>query len=165
MDRFGGSSRRIRGVRSVAVFEATKGAVVVVAGCGLLSLVHHDVQAAADRLVRHTHMNPARHEPRVFIELVSHLDDARLRIFAALAFLYAAARFAEAYGLWRGKVWAQWFAILSGAIYVPFEVIELAKRPTWLTLGILLLNLGVVGYMVWVRRSERHVQAVARSAA
>ena len=36
------------GVRVVAMFEAAKGGLVLLAGCGLLALVHHDVQAMAE---------------------------------------------------------------------------------------------------------------------
>jgi hypothetical protein len=81
--------------------------------------------------------------------------------------LYASLRFAEAYGLWRGKAWAEWLAAISGAIYVPFEVVELAKKVTALRIASLLVNLLVVGYMLSLlrrrpRRSRRpHVQSLS----
>jgi uncharacterized membrane protein (DUF2068 family) len=111
-----------RGVQVVAIFEALKGTLVLVAGFGLLSLVHRDLEAMAERLVEHSHLNPAHHYPRVFIEAASHTNDSRLRTLAALAFLYAVIRLTEAYGLWHMKVWAEWFAIISGSIYLPIEV-------------------------------------------
>ena len=144
-----------RGVRLVAVFEALKGALVLVAGLGLLSLVHHDLQAVAERLVRHSHLNPARHFPRIFIQAASHTNDARLRSLAALAFLYSAVRFVEAYGLWRMRVWAEWFAILAGAVYLPIEVYEIFRRVTWMRGLVLLTNLFIVAYLVYVRLSNR----------
>src|ERR1700693_6598975 len=119
-----------RGIRVVAVFEALKGVLVLSAGLGLLSLVHHDLQATAERLVRHSHLNPARHYPRIFIDAASHMNDSRLRSLADLAFLYAAVRFVEAYGLWRMKVWAEWFAIIAGSVYLPVEVYEMFPRAT-----------------------------------
>ena len=40
---------RLRGgVRMVAAFEASKGILILLAGFGLLSLVHHDVQQLAE---------------------------------------------------------------------------------------------------------------------
>src|SRR4051794_11518087 len=124
-------SNIVRGVRTVAVVEALKGALVLIAGFGLLSLVHHDLQAVAERLVRQLHLNPARHYPRVFIEAASRTSDSRLRTLAALAFLYAVMRFVEAYGLWHLRAWAEWFGIISGSIYLPIEVYGLFKHPTW----------------------------------
>ncbi|HYV41511.1 MAG TPA: DUF2127 domain-containing protein [Thermoanaerobaculia bacterium] len=39
--------------------------------------------------MRHSHLNPAHHYPRIFIEAASHTNDSRLRSLAVLAFLYA----------------------------------------------------------------------------
>lgn len=144
-----------RGVRAVALFEAAKGAVVIVAGCGLLALVHRDLQTSAERLVRLAHLNPARHYPRVFLDAAAHVDDRRLLMLAGAAFLYAGLRFIEAYGLWRARVWAEWLAIISGAIYVPLEVYELAERPTLLRFVVLLVNLLIVCYLLNRRRAQR----------
>lgn len=105
---------------------------MVGAGFGLLSLVHHDLQATAERLVRHSHLNPAHHYPRIFIEAASHMNDSRLTSLAALAFLYAAMRFVEAYGLWETKVWAEWFAIIDGSLFLPVEAYEMFRRATWM---------------------------------
>ena len=146
---------RDRGVRVVAVFEASKGALVVGVGLGLLSLVHHDLQAAAERLVQHSHLNPARHYPRIFIEAASRMNDSRLVLLAALAFLYAAVRFVEAYGLWHMRVWAEWFAIVAGSVFLPVEIYEMWRRPTWMRGFVLLTNLLIVVYLVNVRLSSR----------
>ena len=145
----------MRGVRVVAVFEASKGALVVGAGLGLLSLVHHDLQATAERLVRHSHLNPARHYPRIFIEAASRMNDSRLMSLAALAFLYSAVRFIEAYGLWHMRVWAEWFAIVAGSVFLPIEVYEIFRRATWMRGIVLLTNLVIVAYLVNVRVSSR----------
>jgi uncharacterized membrane protein (DUF2068 family) len=152
----------VRGVRIVAVFEALKGALVLSAGLGLLSLLHHDLQAVAERLVRHSHLNPARHYPRIFIEAASHTNDSRLRSLAALAFLYAAVRFVEAYGLWRMRVWAEWFAIIAGSVYLPVEVYEIFRRATWMRGMVLLTNLLIVAYLVNVRLLSRRRAEAAR---
>ena len=40
------------GVRTVAIFEGAKGLIVLVAGFGLLSLIHRDVQAVAESVIR-----------------------------------------------------------------------------------------------------------------
>ena len=154
-----------RGLRIVAVFEALKGVLVLAAGFGLLSLVHHDLQAMADRLVRHSHLDPARHYPRIFIEAASHTDDSRLRSLAALAFLYAAMRLVEAYGLWHMRVWAEWFAIIAGSVFLPVEIYELFRRATWMRGLVLLTNLFIVAYLVYVRFwSRRELRSPTGSA-
>lgn len=140
-----------RGLQTIACLEALKGVLVLTVGFGLLSLVQQDLQAAAERLVRLSHLNPAHHYPKVFIEALANTNDARLRLLAALAFLYAGGRFVEAYGLWRMKVWAAWLAIASGAVYLPVEVFELIKHATFLKSSVLLINASIVSYLVYVR--------------
>ncbi len=143
--------KRRAGLRTVAVFEAAKGLLVLVVGLGLLSLLHHDLQRAAEGVVRHLHLNPARHYPRIFIEAAARVGDSRLWLLAGGAFAYAGARAVEAYGLWRARAWAEWFAILAGGLYLPVELYELARHATVLKAAVLLVNLGIVGYVGYVR--------------
>lgn len=144
-----------RGMRLVAVFEAGKGLLVLLAGAGLLTLLHRDLQKIAEDLVRLTHLNPASHYPSIFIEAASHTTDRRLLVLATLAFAYAVVRLAEGYGLWHGRRWAEWFAAISGGIYVPLEIYELAAHPSWIKAGTLSANVAVVAYMAWSLWRER----------
>ncbi|MGB8508744.1 MAG: DUF2127 domain-containing protein [Pyrinomonadaceae bacterium] len=161
MDKVSAKPGVTRGLHVIALFEAAKGALVLIAGLGLLSLVHHDLQDAAEHLVRLSHLNPARHYPRVFVEAASKVDDGRLKQLAALAFLYTSVRFIEAYGLWKMRAWAEWFAIASGAIYLPLEIYELFKQATILRVLVLILNAGIVTYLIYVRWLNRRLNKEA----
>lgn len=154
MKRKRGSKRRgggAAGLRAAALFEAAKGAVVIMAGLGLLALVHRNAQQVAEEIVQHLHFNPARGFPRVFLDASASATDARLWSLALAAAAYALVRFVEAYGLWRQRVWAQWFGILSGSIYLPIEVFELTVSVTPVKLAVLAVNLFVVGSLSWIR--------------
>jgi len=155
------------GLRAVAVYEAAKGALVLVAGFGLLSLLQQDVQYYAEQLVAHLHLNPAKGYPRIFIDAASHVTSTRLWLFAAFALVYAAVRWIEAYGLWLGRSWAEWFAVLSGAIYVPFELYGLVHGVTWTKLLLLTVNVCIVLYLIQVlarSKRERERQDASRAA-
>jgi uncharacterized membrane protein (DUF2068 family) len=105
--------------------------------------------------VQRTHLNPARHFPRIFIELANNLSDAQLWALAALALVYSLVRFAEAYGLWFERRWGEWIAALSGGIYVPFEIYELSVRFSTLKVTALILNALVVAYMCFLLLQRR----------
>ena len=139
--------RSTQGVRVVAVLEAAKAAIVVIAGLGLLVVVHEGAARLIDELARHMHLNPANNEPRIFVDLARDVSNERLRLLAAGAFVYSLLRGFEAWGLWHRRRWALWLSVASGAIYVPFEVYEMAHGFSGLKLGMLLLNLGIVAYM------------------
>jgi uncharacterized membrane protein (DUF2068 family) len=140
------------GLRTIAGYEAAKGALVLLAGLGLLGLIHRDVQEAGEELVRHFHLSPSSHYPRIFLELTARVTDGWLWGLALGSLVYAALRFAEAYGLWHGKAWAEWLGAVSGAIYVPFEAVELYRKFTALRIASLLVNLLVVGYLLSLLR-------------
>lgn len=140
----------------MAAFEAAKGALVLLAGFGLLALVHHDAQAMAEQLVERFHLNPASRYPRIFIHAAA-VTDARLWLLACAALGYATARFIEAYGLWRERRWAEWFAVASGGIYAPIEVYELFHGITWAKISLFVVNAGIVAYMTFALWQTRQL--------
>ncbi len=154
-----------KGLRAIAIFEALKGGVVLVVGFGLLSFLSRDAEVFAERLVNRLHLDPANHYPQIFIQAMGDLTNTRLWLIAGFAALYAGVRFAEAYGLWHERRWAEWFAALSGAVYIPVELYELAQRITWLKITALVVNVIVVGYMVWLLTENRRKRAAAEKLA
>lgn len=140
-------TQRENTLRSIALFEAAKGAIVLLAGLGLATVIHDEAHLI-ERLVAHLHLNPAKGSSTTFLNLAHDLANIRLWMLAAGAAAYALVRFIEAYGLWHGKRWATWFAAMSGAIYLPFEGREIAVTHSWIALAALLLNGLVVALML-----------------
>lgn len=149
------SSPRRRAIRSVALFEAAKGAVVLLAATGLLALVHHDLAEMAAALVQHTHLNPASRYPRILLDAVAHLQHLRLWWLALGACAYSALRFLEAWGLYRERPWAEWLAAVSGGIYIPFEIANVVHERSALSVLLLVANAAVLAVMVWALAGRR----------
>ena len=150
-------------LKAVAAFEALKGLVALAAASGAPLLVHRDLHQLALRLVEHTHLNPAAKYSSIFIDAAAHLQDSKLVFIAAGAAAYSIVRFVESYGLFRGAAWAEGFAALSGAVYVPFELAAIIRRPNWLGFVILVINLAVVAVVVLalLRRQRARKQNAA----
>lgn len=117
--------------------------------------MHRDAWDVAESFLEWLHISPETRYAQVFLNLADQVTDAKLWAVALGALAYSSLRFAEAYGLWRERAWAEWLALISGAIYLPFEIYELARRPDWLRLVILVINLAVVLYMVFLRAQAR----------
>ena len=148
--------RRMAALRAVASLELAKGLVVLLLGFGAVSLVHKDAWDVAETLLHFLRVNPDHHHyAQVFLDLADNVTDRKLWALAAGAAAYSVVRFVEAYGLWRARTWAEWFALISGAIYVPFEAYELARRSTPIHLAVLLINLAIVFYMLYLRLAAR----------
>lgn len=144
------------GVRIVAAFEAGKGFLILLAGFGLLSLVHHDVQQVAEDIVRHFHLNPASRYPRIFLQLTENLFDPQLWLMAGFALAYASIRLLEAFGLWWERRWAEWLAMLSGGLYVPIEIYELLSGVSRIKICLFIANVCIVIYMAYVLKQSNH---------
>lgn len=145
-----------RGLRAVALLEASKGVLVLLAAFGFAEILlrHIDLEDAAQSLLEFLHIDPDRRISHALMHAAGRMMDADLFTVLAIAIVYSSLRFVESYGLWRARVWAEWLAIISGAIYLPFELYNLIRRPTMAHWIILLVNIGVVVYIAWVRWDE-----------
>jgi uncharacterized membrane protein (DUF2068 family) len=149
-----------RMLRAVASFELIKGVFVVLMGACALILVHKDVWLLAESLLALLHISTDSRWALWFLDFADSVTDARLWAAARFAFAYAALRFAEAYGLWKGRTWAEWVALVSGSLLLPLEIRELVRGVTLLRAVLLAGNLAVVLYMLYVivanRRERRN---------
>jgi uncharacterized membrane protein (DUF2068 family) len=152
-------------LRSIATLELAKGLVVLLAAFGMVLLIQReDPWDIADGLLRLLHISPDHHFAQVFLDWADALTNAKLYAIAAVAVAYSALRFLEAYGLWYAYAWAEWVALISGAMYLPFEILKVAEHASWFHIGILAINLGVVFYMIYVLKTGKgHCQSLQRS--
>ncbi|MFL6352021.1 MAG: DUF2127 domain-containing protein [Bryobacteraceae bacterium] len=146
------------GLRTVATIEALKGIIVLFLGLALLGLVHKDAEDVAGDFLEYLHINPDRKLAQALLNAASRLTDTRLWTIVAAAVTYSTVRFIEAWGLWNRRVWAEWFALLSGALYLPWEILKVAERANWQHIGLLAANLCILLYMLRIRiRASRSV--------
>ena len=145
-----------RALHAIALFEAIKGLAALAAGIGLLGLLHQqDIHQLVVALLWRFHLDPALPYPAILLHYADLLSAIDLRTLAPVALAYIGVRFAEAWGLWRGKIWAEWLAALSGALYIPLEVAHLVHRTSLINAAVLLANVLIVGFLalqLWQRK-------------
>ncbi len=137
------------------MFELFKGVFVLLMGCCAVALVHKDVWLYAESLLALFHISTDRRSALLFLDFADNVTDARLWAAARIAFAYSALRFTEAYGLWHVRTWAEWVALISGALLLPLEIRELMRGLTLLRIALVVGNLAVVLYMLYVIRANR----------
>ena len=155
--------RQRRVIRAVATLEFFKG-VFVMGICALL-LVHKDLWLYAESLLALLHINTDRRFAQMFLDFADNITDARLWAAARIAFAYSALRFVEGYGLWHERTWAEWVAFLSGFLLLPMEVRELSRGITLVRCGLLVGNIAIVLFMLYVIISNRREREAARNSA
>ena len=149
-------------LRAVATVEFIKGIFVFLIGLCAILLVRKDAWVMAESLLAIFHISTDRHVAQVFLDFADNLTDTKLWAAARLAFIYSALRFAEGYGLWNQRTWAEWIAFLSGTLLLPLEVRELLRGITLLRSAVFAANLGIVLYMFFLLRAGRRERRLQR---
>ncbi len=139
---------RLQALRTVALLELGKGLLVLAAA---ISLYWVDPSDVAGGFLDFLHISPDHHFAQVLLRWADSLSNAKIWVVLLAAGVYSGLRFAEGYGLWRARAWAEWIALVSGAMYLPFEIYKLAHKPTLFHAGILLVNLAIVAFMFYLR--------------
>jgi uncharacterized membrane protein (DUF2068 family) len=146
------------GLRVVAGFEACKGVIVLILTTAVI-LVHNRIEDYAEDLLYHLHVDFDHRFAHVVLDAASKVSDARMLTVGFAAALYSTVRFIEAWGLWNRRVWAEWFALLSGTLYLPWEILKVAERATWEHIVVLAVNVVIVLYMLEIRIREARQRA------
>jgi uncharacterized membrane protein (DUF2068 family) len=142
-------------LRAVAFFEFVKGVFVLLIGISAMLLVHKDAWVYAESLLALLHISTDRHWAQLFLDFADNLTDTKLWTAVELACIYSALRFAEGYGLWKQRTWAEWLAFGSGTLLLPFEIRALFRGITILRSAVFAINIGIVLYMFFLLRQGR----------
>lgn len=129
------------GLHAIAVFEAAKGLIALLAATGLAWAGPAALQTALDGLALKLHLNPSH---GLLASLLRAINPESLGVAIAVTVAYALMRFTEAWGLWQAKAWGSWLGCIGAAVYLPFELYALLKHPGWLEGSVLAVNLLVV---------------------
>lgn len=146
------------GIRAIAVFELVKGLLGLTVGIVLLTLLHKDLEQTAINILDYLHIDPTGHFAQMFVERASAINESNIVLAIVIAFVYTIIRLVEAYGLWLLRAWAEWFAIISGCLYLPFELYKVIQKPSLLHFAILIGNILLVLYLIYVRGESRYHQ-------
>jgi uncharacterized membrane protein (DUF2068 family) len=87
--------------------------------------------------------------------LIQHSFTLNTRTLTYLAIglaVYALIELVESVGLWLGKRWGEYFAMVATSIFLPYEVYDLTVKITWLRIAAFVVNLLLVVYLVWTKR-------------
>ncbi len=135
----------------MAILEIAKGIGAVVFGIWLITFRDHDIGDMMANLLDRMHVDPAHTFAIRLVSLADKITPEKVEMAAAIAILYALIRFTEGYGLWNARTWAEWFALISGAAYLPWEVFEFLRKPNWFHATLIAINVIVVLYIAYVR--------------
>ena len=146
-----------RGLRVIAAFKLLKACSLIGLGVGALKLLHKDVAAIVEHWINVFQVDPHNHFIDLLLTKLSNLDDRRLKELSAGTFVYAAIFLVEGVGLALQRRWAEYLTIISSSSLWPIEIYELARRVSIGKSVALMINLAVVGYLIFeLKRFPKH---------
>ena len=151
-------------IRLIACLKALRGSAALLVGVALF-ITYNDSETFA--WAQHSMIkNFALNDPvfQILINWVAEFSKEQVLIISLLAFTLGILRYIESAGIWLHQGWAQKLSVLTGSIYIPFELHELVYRFSWLMLLILAINLVVVTYLLHVLRMNRKTGSTQRLA-
>jgi uncharacterized membrane protein (DUF2068 family) len=141
-------------IRLVAVFKLLKAAALIVTGVGILKLMHMDVAAELDHWIAMLGLDPGSHYVNDAFQKITSLSPSKIKGLGVVSFVYAALFLTEGIGLWLVKRWAEWFTVIITSSLVPLEIYEICRHPTVGKIFVLVINVAIVGYLIYRIRSE-----------
>jgi uncharacterized membrane protein (DUF2068 family) len=144
-----------RMLRAIALFKLAKAALLIAVGVAALRLVHTDIAGVLEEWVPRIGFGPgSRYVGRLLVEAAAWTPN-RIRDVGVGSFIYAALFSTEGIGLWMLKRWAEWMTIVITSSLVPVEIYEIFRHPNVAKVVVLVINLGLVGYLIYQVREER----------
>jgi uncharacterized membrane protein (DUF2068 family) len=86
------------------------------------------------------------------IDRLFEVSTARLYLYALLIAGFALINGVEAFGLWGARRWAEYLTFVEVVALLPIEVYEVIESRSAFKIIALVINLAVVGYLLWVHR-------------
>ena len=148
--------RRNKGLLAIAIFKWTKGLILLLAGVGFLKLLHHDVATYVEDLLNQLRVDSDNRYLWAFLSKLDLLDDKKIETLGVdlRIQLFPQLR----HGLFLEQRWAEYLTIVATASFIPVEIYELLKGPSFLKCAALVVNVAIALFLtvkLWQSKSKQ----------
>src|SRR5437879_352935 len=145
------------GLEAIILYKLIKAVVEALLGVAAIYLLLRGAEAGAATLaeILLEHFAGAW-ALEVATAIVVVATSGHVKFIAVAAFADAILSAVEGLALRAGRWWAPWLVVIATGALLPWEVIAAVRKPGWLRIGILAVNVAVVAYLlVTVARAHR----------
>lgn len=140
--------RHDRGLVLIAAFKLAQALLFLAIGVGAHRMLHQDIADQITLLADHLRFNPESRFVNFVLDRASLINDPLLRRIGLAAFCYAALGTVEGIGLFLEKAWGEFLVLAITISFLPFEIIEVFRRLTWVRVSLLTINTLVLIYLL-----------------
>ena len=153
------AGRGYLGFQIIGAFKLASGLLSLAVGFGLSRLFKEDVGQGLIHAISLLRLDPENHFIHAALSWASGLDRKHLRAIEAGTFFYAILHLIEGIGLLLRRRWAGYLTVIFTGSLIPLEGYELIKKVNAVRLAMLVVNVGIVLYLVWRLRKEERAEA------
>jgi uncharacterized membrane protein (DUF2068 family) len=160
------TTRRVHGplgFRIIGGFKQIGALLLIALGIGVLRLVDQDVGGWLTWAITTLRLDPHNRYIQTAISWASGVSPDRLTAIGVGTFFYAALYLVESLGLIFEFSWAAYLTVVATGALIPLEGYEVFRKAGIIKVFVLVVNVGVVIYLLWKLREER--RAARRGAA
>ncbi len=150
-----GRRHRDRGLLMIGLFKLGKAIFFFLLGVGAIHLLHKDLGDEVMRLAMMLKFDPESKFITLLLDKVDLIDAHRLKLISLATFGYSVLALTEGIGLMLEKTWAEYLTLILTVSFLPWELFELTRHPNWFRLSLLLINLAVLGYLLWLLKKKK----------
>jgi uncharacterized membrane protein (DUF2068 family) len=136
-------------LRLIAVFKFFKAALLIALGVGLFRALHKDIGSVLEHWAEALRLDPGSHFLNQVLARAARVSPGQVKQLGVGSFLYAGLFLAEGMGLWLRKRWGEWLTIILTSSLVPVEIFEIHRHPSWVKVGVLVVNVAIVVYLIY----------------
>lgn len=140
---------------AIGLFKLGKAILFFLLGMGAIHLLHKDLGDEIMRIATALKFDPESKVVTLLLEKVDLIDAHRLKQISLATFGYSILALTEGIGLVLEKVWAEYLTLSLTVSFLPWELFELTRHANWFRLSLLLINLAVLAYLIWLLRKKK----------
>jgi uncharacterized membrane protein (DUF2068 family) len=145
------------GIRLITIERFVKGALLIIGGIVLIVAGSRtDLHSVTVQIQNELNLSAGRSWWRslvlALIKRFGNLSKIQVDAVGVGAILYGCLEAFEGFGLLLRRRWAEYLVLIATAAFLPLEITELLRKPTVLKSGALIINLLIVGYLIWRKK-------------
>jgi uncharacterized membrane protein (DUF2068 family) len=145
-------------LRVIAVIKFLKAASLIALSVGVFRMMHQDLGVRLEHWVMAMHLDSGNRYVGMFLARVSNLSPAQVKRLGLVGLLYAGLFLVEGTGLWLQRRWGEWATVVITGLLIPVEVYEIFLHPSVVKILVLVVNVVVVGYLIYRIRTTDNVR-------
>lgn len=135
-------------LRFIIALKALGGVLFLLIGLGVFALINKDISDLAEGAADSLGIDPENHYLLRLLEWLTGISSKQIVAIGLVTILYSALLLTMAWGLYVGRIWADWLTIGATGLFIPVELYEVVWSLR-LTYSIALaINVFVVWYLI-----------------